>query len=94
MEEQPLRGFMGRAIQPQATYIHQPEVRVFHGLIQHAAGPLLVRNAVICHGLNSREDDICPFKRLEVFSKRLWEEVRERRCVTLSVLMVMLSWAA
>lgn len=76
-ERTTLKGLVGREVQPQAAYVHQPGVRVFHGLIQHAAGPLLVRSAGVCHGLDGREDDICLLPRFEVFSKRLWEGRRK-----------------
>ena len=69
--EQGLTGLKGRAIQPQDIYIHQPGGWVFHGLIQHVAGTFLLRSAGIRHSLDGYEDDICSFKRLEVFSKCL-----------------------
>jgi len=69
--EQGLPGLKGRAIQPQDTYIRQPGGWVFHGLFQHAAGTLLLRSAGFCHSLDGSADDICSFKRSEVFSKCL-----------------------
>ena len=69
--EQGLTGLKGRASQPHDTYLHQPGGWVFHGLVQNAAGTLLLRSAGICHTLDGCEDDICSFKRLEVFSKCL-----------------------
>lgn len=62
-EEQGLTGLKIRAVQLQGTYIHQPEVWVFHGHIQHASGHLLVKDAGISHGLNGLKDDVCPLTR-------------------------------
>lgn len=91
--EQRLKGRKGEAIQPQATYIHQPGGGVSHDHFQHPASCLLVKDAEVSHRCNGCEDDVSPL-RFEVFSKCLWEEGRERRCATLSALMVLLSWAA
>ena len=76
-EEQGLPGLKGRAIQPQAAYIRQPQVRVSRDHVQHAAGQLLFIDVEVCHGVNGCEDDVCPLRRLEVFCKGLWEEGRE-----------------
>lgn len=71
------QGLKIRATQLQGTYICQPEVRVSHGHIQHAAGHLLVKDAGISHRLDGLEDDICPLSRVEVFSKGLWQGGRK-----------------
>lgn len=77
-EEQPLKRLLGRATLPQAAYVCQPGVRVSPGLIQHASGPRLVINTGVHHGFNGCEEDICPFKRLEVVSKNLREEGKKK----------------
>ena len=72
--EQGLKGLKGEAIQPQATYIHQPGGGVSRDHFQHPAGCLLVKDAEVSHRCNGCEDDVCPLQRLEVFAKHLWEE--------------------
>ena len=91
--EQGLPGLKGRAVQPQATYIRQPEARVSHDPIQCVSCRLLLIDAGVSHRLDGHKDDVCPLRESEVFCKFLWEEGRERRHVTLRALMVLLSWA-
>lgn len=81
---------MGRAIQPQGTYIHQPGGRVTHGHVQDIAAHLPVIDVVCCQGLNGHEENIGHLRRLEVFSKHLREGGREGRHVTPSTVMVLL----
>lgn len=76
-EEQGLTGLKIRAIQPQGTHICQPEVWVICDCLQHVAGHLLVKDAVISHRLDGLKDDICPLIRVEVFSKGLQQEERK-----------------
>ena len=92
--EQGLVGLKGRASQPQATYIHQPQVRVSHDHIHHAAGQLLLVDGCVSHCVDGCQDDVRPLRRLEVFAQGLWEEGMEQRQITLSTLILLLSWAA
>lgn len=74
-----MKGLKGRAIQPQAAYIHQPGGRVFNCYVHHEFGPkmLIIFGAVATHYVKSLEDDGCPLRRLEVLSKWLWKEGRK-----------------
>ena len=76
-DEQWLQGLPSRAIQPQATYIDQPGVRVLDGYVQHTAGLLLVIYAGVSQGFDDHQEDVCPLRGLEVFSKVLREEGTE-----------------
>ena len=76
-EEQGPGGPKGTTVQPQATYVRQPDARVFQGHIQQAAGHLLVKDAGISHRLDGHKDDVCPLVAPEVFSKGLWQQGRK-----------------
>ena len=91
-EEQDLTGLKGRAIQPQDTYTHQPEVRVSHGHFQNVFCHHLVKVSGFCHYLHGSKDDVCPLRRREVPFKGLCQEGMEQRHVPPSTLMVRLSW--
>lgn len=77
-------------IQPQGTYICQPGGRVSHSRVQDIAAHLPVIGIICCQGLNGHEENVCPLRRMEVFSKHLWEEGREGRHVMPSTPMVLL----
>lgn len=87
-------GLKGRAIQPQATYIHQPQLREFHGHLQKLLGRLLVQEAGAAQDLDGHKDDARPLSWPEVSAKGLWQEGREWRPVPASAQRVLLGWAA
>lgn len=85
-----LAWLIGRAIQP---HICQPESRVPCGHVQDVLAHLPVSHVICCQDVNGHDENICLLGRLQVFSKCLWEEGRERSHVTRSALMVLLVWA-
>jgi len=82
----------GQAVQPQPTYIRQPEVRVLYDHIQHVSCCFLVKDAGVFHCLDEHQDHVCPLVRLKVSCRFLEEEGGEQGQVTPSAVMVLLSW--